>query len=390
MLAHVDGTADGGEDVAADAGATADGTVRADRSKVPRSARRLLGGALAVHLVASAVHGVPHVAVPVQQSAVPTVAIPAVVYVLPVAGVAALRRGRGRAGAALFTASMAVSLVLGVVLHFLVANPDHVSAIPPGRWHRPFLATAVAVAAVDAGGTAVGAWVWRGRQLAAREREARGSESARGVDATPSGRIAGVRSSEAGPLARLVYWFSKRWYDEVPEPLRVTAHHRAILAGSSAFETALDRADAVDGHLVGLAYVKAATMVGCEFCVDIGTAEAEDRGVTEAQLRHLADFEDSDAFTERERLVLRYAAAVTETPTAVPDELFDALAAEFDDAQLVELTAAVAYENYRARFNHAFGVGAQGFAEGAYCPRPASAGDDAAESSPGADGVGGG
>jgi len=54
----------------------------------------------------------------------------------------------------------------------------------------------------------------------------------------------------------------------------------------------------------------------------------------------------------------------------VPDELFTALRRHFSDAQLVELTAAIAWENYRARFDHAFGIEAQGFSEGAYCPLP--------------------
>ncbi len=61
---------------------------------------------------------------------------------------------------------------------------------------------------------------------------------------------------------------------------------------------------------------------------------------------------------------------MTQTPVEVSDELFAALRANFDEAQMVELTAAIAWENYRARFNHAFGIEAQGFSEGAYCPMP--------------------
>ena len=41
------------------------------------------------------------------------------------------------------------------------------------------------------------------------------------------------------------------------------------------------------------------------------------------------------------------------------------------EAQLVELTATIAWENYRARFDHAFGIGAEGYSEGAFCPMPA-------------------
>ena len=68
--------------------------------------------------------------------------------------------------------------------------------------------------------------------------------------------------------------------------------------------------------------------------------------------------------------MLDYSAAMTQTPVEVSDELFAALRANFDEAQMVELTAAIGWENYRARFNHAFGIEAQGFSEGAYCPMP--------------------
>jgi len=61
---------------------------------------------------------------------------------------------------------------------------------------------------------------------------------------------------------------------------------------------------------------------------------------------------------------------MTRTPVEVPEELFTRLRREFAEAQLVELTAAIAWENYRARFDHALGVEAQGFSEGASCPLP--------------------
>jgi alkylhydroperoxidase family enzyme len=93
-------------------------------------------------------------------------------------------------------------------------------------------------------------------------------------------------------------------------------------------------------------------------------------GVTEEQLRELPRYQESAAFSDLERLVLDYAVAMSQTPVHVSDELFEALRKHFDDAQMVELTAAIAWENFRARFNHAMGLGAQGFSEGAYCAIP--------------------
>jgi len=70
-------------------------------------------------------------------------------------------------------------------------------------------------------------------------------------------------------------------------------------------------------------------------------------------------------------LVLEYADAVTRIPVDVPDAVFERLREKFTAAQLVELTAIVAWENYRARFNHAFGAESENFTEGSVCAMPA-------------------
>jgi alkylhydroperoxidase family enzyme len=93
-------------------------------------------------------------------------------------------------------------------------------------------------------------------------------------------------------------------------------------------------------------------------------------GITETQLRDLACFEGSQAFDPREKLVLRLTIGMTRTPAAVDDDLFAALRREFSEPQLVELATAIAWENYRSRFNRAFGIRAEGFSEGSFCPLP--------------------
>jgi hypothetical protein len=65
-----------------------------------------------------------------------------------------------------------------------------------------------------------------------------------------------------------------------------------------------------------------------------------------------------------------YAVQMTATPQNVADELVAQLRRHLDDAQLVELTYAIAWENFRARTNHAFGIGAAGFSDGAACAVP--------------------
>lgn len=93
-------------------------------------------------------------------------------------------------------------------------------------------------------------------------------------------------------------------------------------------------------------------------------------GVTEAELEALPDHRDSPVFDALDRAVLDFALAMTETPVTVDDALFERIRAHLSDTQIVELTAAIAWENYRARFNHALDMQAEGYSAGAFCPLP--------------------
>lgn len=71
--------------------------------------------------------------------------------------------------------------------------------------------------------------------------------------------------------------------------------------------------------------------------------------------------------------MLEYADRMTHVPVEVSNALFARLRERFSEAQLVELTSAIAWENYRARFDHAFGIEAENFTEGAVCAIPVRA-----------------
>lgn len=88
------------------------------------------------------------------------------------------------------------------------------------------------------------------------------------------------------------------------------------------------------------------------------------------KIEALQDYQTSALFSETERLVLEYADHMTQTPVEVPERLFARLRQQFNAAQLVELTATIAWENYRARFNHAFGAESENFSEGSVCAIP--------------------
>jgi len=93
-------------------------------------------------------------------------------------------------------------------------------------------------------------------------------------------------------------------------------------------------------------------------------------GITAEQIANLPGYRTNFNFTDLERLVLEYADAMTRTPVEVSDALFARLREKFTEAELVELTSGIAWENYRARFDHAFGIEGENFSEGAVCAIP--------------------
>lgn len=93
-------------------------------------------------------------------------------------------------------------------------------------------------------------------------------------------------------------------------------------------------------------------------------------GITADQIANLNQYGTNFNFSELERLVLQYADAMTQTPVNVADALFIRLRERFNEAELVELTSAIAWENYRARFDHAFGIEGENFSEGTVCALP--------------------
>lgn len=79
------------------------------------------------------------------------------------------------------------------------------------------------------------------------------------------------------------------------------------------------------------------------------------------KLGEVATWRDSKLFSEAERVALEYAECITYTDRKVDDALFARVKQHFTEAQIVELTAVVALENFRSKFNPTLGVEAQGF-----------------------------
>lgn len=95
--------------------------------------------------------------------------------------------------------------------------------------------------------------------------------------------------------------------------------------------------------------------------MDINSVRVTDIDGGDAKVADLGGWRESRAFSELERVALEYAERMTYTGQKVDDALFGRLKAHFSEPQIVELTAAIALENFRSKFNPALGVESQGF-----------------------------
>lgn len=192
-------------------------------------------------------------------------------------------------------------------------------------------------------------------------------------------RIQGVQPEQAGPMIKLVYRLMRRGTKKMTgreaargsgiEPLEIWAHQPKMMSGIGRFQGAVRKGNSVDERLKYLVELKGAQMIGCEFCVDLGSQICRNSGFSDDELLALPGYHRSDLFTEREKLALDYTVAVMRTPVEVTDELFARMKEHFTDVQLVELTALLTLVNLD-RFNAAFGIGSAGFSEGMVCVPP--------------------
>lgn len=143
-----------------------------------------------------------------------------------------------------------------------------------------------------------------------------------------------------------------------------------ILVATSLYEMGLMFSNRLDPQLKELAELKVASLVTCEFCLDIGSALALTSGLSEQKVTELTRYRTSPAYSDTEKLVLEYAEAVTTTPAVDQVDLRKRLLEQLTRGQLTELAAAIAWENQRARLNQALGVRPAGFSDGAACAVP--------------------
>jgi AhpD family alkylhydroperoxidase len=111
---------------------------------------------------------------------------------------------------------------------------------------------------------------------------------------------------------------------------------RALFALSSETTASLEHS------LFELVKTRASQINGCAYCLDMHTKDARLAGETEQRIYALNAWRETPFFSERERAALEWTEAVTRVgDTHVPDDIYERVAAQFDEKELVALTFGV-------------------------------------------------
>ena len=111
----------------------------------------------------------------------------------------------------------------------------------------------------------------------------------------------------------------------------------------------------VDRKLAELVKIRASQINHCAYCIDMHTKEARAAGETEQRIYALSAWRETPFFSARERAALEWTEAVTlVAETQVPDEVYERLAREFNEEEIVALTFAVVVINAWNRLSVSF------------------------------------
>jgi uncharacterized peroxidase-related enzyme len=166
-------------------------------------------------------------------------------------------------------------------------------------------------------------------------------------------RIQPLTDDQANSQARALFDQIQGAFKMVPNIFRTMAHAPEVLQATLALNQAIQ--GDLDPKLRELAYLKASRINHCNYCQHYHTGAAKKVGLSEVQVVTLDDYEQSSAYSELEKLVLRFAEQWTQRGK-VDAEVVRALSKSLTPTQLVVLAATVGLANWTNRFNETFDV----------------------------------
>jgi AhpD family alkylhydroperoxidase len=163
---------------------------------------------------------------------------------------------------------------------------------------------------------------------------------------------------------RPFFWNQQRKYGAVLDPGLLWGRVPTLFAAVALLYGAIDRKRSpIDQVLRSLVTVRVSQINWCHFCVDINSATLAARAGSMEKVEQLEQWRESAIYTDKERVALEYAEAVTYSHQQISADLMARLKTFFSDDALVDLTGLIAFQNLSSKFNAALDVPAQGFCQ---------------------------
>jgi uncharacterized peroxidase-related enzyme len=162
-----------------------------------------------------------------------------------------------------------------------------------------------------------------------------------------------LTNEQASPEARALFNNIESAFKMVPNIFRIMGAAPKVLEHTLGLNSAIH--SDLDPKLRELAYMTASRINHCGYCEHYHSMFAKKAGVTDGQMKQLGFAIDEGAFSETERLVIRFADEWTRQGKASA-EVVQALSKHLTPTQMVVLAATVGLANWTNRFNETFDV----------------------------------
>ena len=127
-----------------------------------------------------------------------------------------------------------------------------------------------------------------------------------------------------------------------PDLLRAFAELSAVIVA---------RPGRLDPGLKALIMYVVSRSAGCQYCVAHSANLAASHGIPVRKVEDLWKYQESLEFNSAERAALRFAQAAGQVPNAVTDTDFAELRQHFDEDEILEIVAAIAFLGFLNRWN---------------------------------------
>ncbi len=168
-------------------------------------------------------------------------------------------------------------------------------------------------------------------------------------------------------LLRLGTWIAERKTGKQMLAARILAWYPKAALGAGVMESLVAHEDgAATARLLKLLRMQVSFMASCPFCIDMNSAEYTSLGITNSEieaLQGLREIDEVDSLSREEKLALRYARALTNTPITVNSGLLQDMLAAFSEREFVVVVSTIAQVNFWTRMIQGIGVPPAGFSE---------------------------